>query len=240
MEETMILTPTTRRLAASAAAGLLVAGSIVLLDSSPALAAPTLHVSKTSGLADGEQITVYGTGFTASLQQIALGECIKNPTGPTDCNLSGGAQFTNADASGKTPTLTLKMAKSFSGHNCATEGCVIAAQILPSSASEEVVNANKASVTITFGGGTTTTAPTKTTTSTKSATATATSTTAAAGGATTGGGSTTSTTNAAALPTTGPGLEWATLLMIGAALLLPGVGLIAMLPARRRRIAQLR
>ncbi|WP_433382738.1 neocarzinostatin apoprotein domain-containing protein [Actinoplanes sp. CA-142083] len=227
---------TTRRLVASLAVGIALAATVVLVDGSPALAAPTLHVSKTKGLADGEQITVYGTGFTASLQQIAIGQCIKNPTGPTDCNLSGGSQFTNADASGKTPTLTLKMAKVFSGHNCAGVGCVIAAQILPSTNTPEIVNANKASVTITFGsgGGTTTTSPTKTsTTSTKTATATSSKTTAAAAGATT-------TTNSAALPTTGPGLEWATMLMIGAALLLPGVGLIAMLPVRRRRIAQLR
>src|SRR5215510_2958463 len=115
MEEVMRSNPTMRRLAASVATGMVLAGTVVLVDGSPALAAPTLHVSKTSGLADGEQITVYGTGFTASLQQIAIGQCIKNPVGPTDCNLSGGSQFTNADASGKTPTLTLKMAKTFGG-----------------------------------------------------------------------------------------------------------------------------
>src|SRR5689334_1296999 len=97
MEEPMALTLTTRRLLASAAAGVALAGTVVFVDGSPALAAPTLHVSKTTGLSDGEQITVYGTGFTKNLQQIAIGECVNNPTGPTDCNLSGGAQFTNAD-----------------------------------------------------------------------------------------------------------------------------------------------
>ncbi|GID90800.1 neocarzinostatin apoprotein domain-containing protein [Amorphoplanes digitatis] len=220
----MALTHITRRLAASAAAGLVLATMIVLVDGAPAAAAPTLHVSKTTGLADGEQITVYGTGFTKNLQQIALGQCIKNPKGPTDCNLSGGSQFTNADANGKTPTLTLKMAKEFSGHKCAGGGCVIAAQILPSTASEDVVNANKASVPITFGTG-----------STKTPTPTAT--TSPAAGATTGSTSAAGDDN---LPTTGPGLQWATILLIGAAFLLPGIGLIAVLPARRRRIAQLR
>ncbi|GAA2609399.1 neocarzinostatin apoprotein domain-containing protein [Paractinoplanes durhamensis] len=237
----MARTSVTRRLAASAAAGLALATTVVLVDSSPAFAAPTLHVSKTSGLTNGQQITVYGTGFTAGLQSIALGQCIKDPAGPTDCNLSGGAAFVNADAGGKTPTLTLKLATTFSGHTCGTSGCVIAAQILPSTATPEVVEANKAQVAITFSsGGTTTTAPTKT--STKTATATATATATKSTSATAGGGGTTSTTTAgsAALPATGPGLEWATMLMIGGALLLPGLGLIAMLPARRRRIAQLR
>jgi len=81
-------------------------------------------------------------------------------------------------------------------------------------------------VAITFSSGTSTTTATSTRTSTSPATA--------------GAGSTTSTSGSAALPTTGPGLEWATMLLIGAALLLPGLGLLAMLPARRRRIAQLR
>ncbi|GIF26124.1 hypothetical protein BJ973_003394 [Actinoplanes tereljensis] len=222
----MARTSLVRRLAASAAAGLALATAVVLVDSSPALAAPTLHISKTTGLADGESITVYGTGFTASLKSIALGQCIKDPTGPTDCNLSGGAAFVNADAGGKTKTLTLKLAKTFDDHACGTSGCVIAAQILPSSNSEEIVAANKAQVKITFGS----------TTTTKTTTAAATKTTTAAAAA----GATTTSTGSAALPTTGPGLEWATMLMIGAALLLPGLGLIAMLPARRRRIAQLR
>lgn len=206
-----------RRLAASIAAGLLAATGLVLLDGSPAAAKPTLHVSKTSGLKSGQSITVYGTGFTKNLTNIALGQCVKNPASSTDCNLSGGAEFVDSDASGKTRTVTLKLATTFSGHKCGTSGCVIAAQLLPSSNPASVVTANKVQVAITFVSttGTPTTSPTAATT------------TAAA---------TDTDTDTDALPKTGPGLEWATMGLIGTALLLPGLGLLAMLPARRRRL----
>ncbi|XVU21210.1 neocarzinostatin apoprotein domain-containing protein [Actinoplanes sp. CA-054009] len=232
-----------RSLALAAATGIAMAATVVLVDASPALAAPTLKVSKTTGLKDGEQITVSGTGFTKNLQQIAIGQCIKDVKGPADCNLSGGSQFTNADGTGKTPTLTLKMSKVFGGYDCTKVACVIAAQILPSSAPEETVNANRAAVAITFttGGGTTTKTPTPSATTkspstgggtTKTSSASSSSTTTAAGG--TGGDS---GTGGDALAKTGPGLEWATVVLIGGGLLLPGLGLIAILPARRRRMA---
>ncbi|GGR58484.1 hypothetical protein GCM10010168_91750 [Actinoplanes ianthinogenes] len=196
---------------------------MLLLDVSPAAAKPTLHVSKTSGLKNGDSITVYGTGFTKNLENIALGQCVKNPASSTDCNLSGGAEFVSSDAAGKTKTVTLKLATTFSGHSCGTNGCVIAAQLLPSSNPADVVAANKVQVAITFGsgsgsGGSTTAMP-------------ASSSTAATGS---------TTTDSGALPKTGPGLEWATMGLIGTALLLPGFGLLAMLPARRRRMAGVR
>ncbi|SNY75278.1 neocarzinostatin apoprotein domain-containing protein [Paractinoplanes atraurantiacus] len=229
-----------RSLALAAAAGIAMTATVVLVDASPALAAPTLKVSKTTGLKDGEQVTVSGTGFTKNLQQIAIGQCIKDVKGPADCNLSGGSQFTNADGTGKTPTLTLKMSKSFGGHDCAKVACVIAAQILPSSAPEETVNANRAAVAITFttGGGTATKAPTPTAT-TKSPSAGSTTTSSSASSSTTAAGGTggDGSTSGDALAKTGPGLEWATVVLIGGGLLLPGLGLIAVLPARRRRMA---
>ncbi|WP_436529394.1 neocarzinostatin apoprotein domain-containing protein [Actinoplanes sp. HUAS TT8] len=209
-----------KNLILSVAIGILAATGVVLVDGSPASAKPTLHVSRTSGLKSGQSITVYGTGFTKNLTNIALGQCIKNPASSTDCNLSGGAEFVDSDASGKTRTVTLKLATTFSGHKCGTTGCVIAAQLLPSSNPADVVAANKVQVAITFTGGTgTTTAPTTAATSTSSTSAAA-----------------TGTTDSDALPKTGPGLEWATMGLIGTALLLPGLGLLAMLPARRRRM----
>ncbi|WP_328477638.1 neocarzinostatin apoprotein domain-containing protein [Actinoplanes sp. NBC_00393] len=225
--------PRIRRLAAAVAAGLVCAGAVVLMTGTPAAAAPTLTVSKTSGLKDGDTVTVSGNGFTASLTNIALGQCIKDPATSTDCNLAGGAVFVNADASGNTAQISLKLATSFGGHDCGTDGCVIAAQILPSAAEPEVVEANKAQVPITFGGGgggpasptpskTTSPAATKTT---PAGTTTSRSSTPAAGGA---------------LPKTGPGQEWATVVLIGSALMLPGIGLLMLLPARRRRMAGFR
>lgn len=204
-----------KHLILSFAIGILAAAAVVLVDGSPASAKPTLHVSKTTGLKSGQSITVYGTGFTKNLSNIALGQCIKNPATSTDCNLSGGAEFVDSDASGKTRTVTLKLATTFGGHKCGTTGCVIAAQLLPSSNPDSVVKANKVQVAITFTSGTSTTSPTT------SSTGAATGTTAA---------------DSDSLPKTGPGLEWATMGLIGTALLLPGLGLIAMLPARRRRM----
>jgi hypothetical protein len=210
-----------RRLSAAVAAGLVCAGAVLFVQPAPALAAARLYVSKTSGIADGEKITVYGTGFTPGLTDLALGQCVKDPATATDCNLTGGAEFVSTDTSGKTKTLTLTMQKSFSGKSC-DNGCVVAAQLLPSSHTADEVAANKVQVTITFGSGT----------STKTATATSTKSSAAA--------TATTEDDSEALPRTGPGQEWATVVLIGSALLLPGAGLLLLLPARRRRIAGFR
>lgn len=206
----MVLDTFWRRLAAAAAAGLIGAGAVLFVQPAPALAAAKLHVSKTSGIADGEKITVYGTGFTPGLTDLALGQCVKNPATATDCNLTGGAEFVSTDTSGKTKTLTLTIQKSFTGKSC-DNGCVVAAQLLPSSHTAAEVAANKVQVTIKFASGT----------STATATATA--------------------DDSDALPKTGPGQEWATVVLIGSALLLPGAGLLLLLPAaRRRRVASFR
>ncbi|MEU4562812.1 neocarzinostatin apoprotein domain-containing protein [Actinoplanes sp. NPDC023936] len=223
-----------KRLAAATAAGLLCAAATLFLVSGPAAAKATLKVSKTTGLKDGDSITVSGTGFTKNLTDLALGQCVKNPKGPSDCNLAGGAVFAKTDGSGKTGTVTLKVAKSFSGKDCGTGGCVIAAQLLPSSHDAATVTANAVSVKITFGGGGGgTTATTKPATTTQTATTRPASSTSTAAAAAT-------TADDEALPKTGPGLEWATVVLIGTGLLLPGFGLLAMLPARRRRMAGFR
>ncbi|GAA3228028.1 neocarzinostatin apoprotein domain-containing protein [Dactylosporangium siamense] len=180
---------------------------IVPLGAAPAWAAPTLTVSKTTGLTDGASVTVGGSGFTPNLKQIAVGQCIEEVKGPTDCNLAGGSQFVNADAAGKLPTVTLKLAQKFGTFDCTKRTCVIAAQILPSGGNAGEIAANKASVKLTFG-----------------AAAAATTTQAAA-----------ATTEPTALPKTGPGDEPFVVLLAGSALLTVGVGLLVVLPARRRR-----
>ncbi|MBB5873328.1 hypothetical protein F4553_006762 [Allocatelliglobosispora scoriae] len=126
---------------------------------SAAWAAPTLTLSKSTGLADGERITVNGSGFTPSITQIAIGQCIAEVAGPTDCNLAGGAVFVNADATGRIPPTTLKLAVKFGSFDCTKRQCVIAAQLLPSSASDAIVKANKSSKKITFGTVKASTAP---------------------------------------------------------------------------------
>ncbi|WP_155371196.1 neocarzinostatin apoprotein domain-containing protein [Catellatospora vulcania] len=136
---------------ARAVAVLAVLAVSVPMIASPVAAKPVLTLSKSSGLSDGASITVNGSGFTANLKQIAIGQCIAEVKGPTDCNLAGGAQFVNADASGKIPTVTLRVAKKFGSFDCTKRQCVIAAQILPSSASDAIVKANATSTKISFG-----------------------------------------------------------------------------------------
>ncbi|MEV0454147.1 neocarzinostatin apoprotein domain-containing protein [Catellatospora methionotrophica] len=136
---------------ARAVAVLAVLAVSVPMIASPAAAKPVLTLSKATGLSDGTSITVNGSGFTANLKQIAIGQCIAEVKGPTDCNLAGGAQFVNADASGKIPSVTLRVAKKFGSFDCTTRQCVIAAQILPSSASDDIVKANATSTKISFG-----------------------------------------------------------------------------------------
>ncbi|WP_238006572.1 neocarzinostatin apoprotein domain-containing protein [Dactylosporangium sp. AC04546] len=195
------------RLALLAAFVVAALGTVVPLAASPAWAAPTLSVSKTTGLADGTSVTVNGSGFTPNLKQIAVGQCIENMKGPTDCNLAGGAQFVNADASGKLPTVTIKLAKKFGTFDCTQRTCVVAAQILPSGNNGGEVEKNKVAVKLSFGEAA---APT----------------TSAAAAA---------TAEATALPKTGPGDEPVVVVLAGTALLFLGVGLLVVLPARRRR-----
>lgn len=120
----------------------------------PASAAPTLTLSKSSGLKDGDRITVNGSGFKPGLTQIAIGQCIAEVTGPTDCNLAGGAQFVNADTNGRIPEVALKVAEKFGSFDCTKRQCVIAAQVLPSGNNSEDVAANKTSTRISFGTAT--------------------------------------------------------------------------------------
>ncbi|WP_027343166.1 neocarzinostatin apoprotein domain-containing protein [Hamadaea tsunoensis] len=198
----------TRRAAAALAAALLA----VFVLPPPAWSAPVLTLSKSSGLADGERITVSGRGFTANLKQIAIGECIAEVKGPTDCNLAGGAQFVNADATGKIPTITLKLAKKFATFDCTKRQCVIAAQLIPSAATPAEVAANKAATRISFGTPAASKSPTPATSRVASPT----------------------TSSSAGLAKTGPGDERWVLILAGTALALPGIGLLLLLPRRRR------
>ena len=147
----MQLIQTGRRAATMAALLIAALATLVLVDGSPAWAAAKLTVSKTTGLTDGAQITVSGNGFTPNMNTIAVGQCIKEVAGPSDCNLAGGSQFVNANAQGKFGPITIKVAKKFGSFDCTKRQCVIAAQILPSAGDAATVAANKTSVNISFG-----------------------------------------------------------------------------------------
>ncbi|WP_372727740.1 neocarzinostatin apoprotein domain-containing protein [Nocardioides sp.] len=114
-------------------------------------AAPALSVSATEGLTDGQTITVDGSGFAPNLKGIAVGQCRTGYVGPADCNLSGGATFRNADASGSIATVTLKLAVTFGDVDCLKEQCIMAAAPLPTTSGPEEVAANTVEVPLYFG-----------------------------------------------------------------------------------------
>ena len=141
------LLPTRVRLGLTALAVL----ATSLFAASPAWAAPALTVSATEGLSDGQTLTIDGSGFAANLKGIAVGQCRTGFTGPADCNLSGGATFRNADASGAIDQVTVKLSLKFGDVDCTVEQCVIAAEPLPTTSSPEEVAANSVEIPIFFG-----------------------------------------------------------------------------------------
>jgi hypothetical protein len=132
-------------------ASILASLGLVLGMAAPAFAAPTLTVSATEGLTDGQTITIEGGGFAPNLKGIAVGQCRVGFTGPADCNLSGGATFRNADADGNIDSVTVKLAIKFADVDCTVEQCIIAAEPLPTTSGPEEVAANSVEVPIYFG-----------------------------------------------------------------------------------------
>ncbi|KHL15797.1 neocarzinostatin family protein [Mumia flava] len=200
--------------------GALALGVVMLVAAPAASAAPQLDVSETTGLSDGQSITVDGSGFDPNLEGIAVGQCKEGFTGPSDCNLQGGATFRNADGSGTIATVTLKLAESFNGIDCTTQQCVIGAAPLPTASSQAVVDANTAIVPLEFGaaaggGAEEASAPAEAPAQAPAEAAPA-------------------QADAGALPKTGPTDSLPVLLLAGAALVLPGAALMLALPSRRR------
>jgi len=180
---------------------------VVLVTAPPSFAAPTLNVSATTGLTDGQIITISGSGFDANLESIAIGQCKAGYVGPADCNTLGGAQFKNADASGNVASFTIKVAEKFGSTDCTKQQCVIAAAPLPTNTDAAKIKANTYIVNISFG-----------------AAATADPTAAA----------TTQPTDTSTLPKTGAGDSMPVLMLGATALLAGGVGLMLLVPGRRR------
>ncbi|WP_372734371.1 neocarzinostatin apoprotein domain-containing protein [Nocardioides sp.] len=125
--------------------------AIVIGVAAPAFAAPSLVVSATEGLTEGQTITIDGSGFAPNLKGIAVGQCRVGFTGPADCNLSGGATFRNADADGNIDQVTVKVSLKFGDVDCTVEQCIIAAEPLPTTSGPEEVAANSVSIPIYFG-----------------------------------------------------------------------------------------
>jgi hypothetical protein len=184
--------------------------AVVLITAPPSFAAPTLDVSATTGLTDGQIITISGSGFEANLSSIAIGQCSEDYVGPADCNTSGGAQFKNADASGNVSSFTIKVSESFGSVDCTKEQCVIAAAPLPTNADDATIAANTYVVDISFGAAAEPSASTSATTAPAD------------------------TDTDATLPKTGAGDSVPVLMLGASALLAAGIGVMLLVPGRRR------
>lgn len=125
---------------------------LVVLTASPAAAAPTLTISATTGLTDGQRVDISGSGFEPNLTSIAIGQCVEGYTGPADCNTNGGATFRNADASGNVAQFTITVKAKFGAHDCTKVQCVIAGAPLPNATDQATVDANTYIAKISFGG----------------------------------------------------------------------------------------
>jgi hypothetical protein len=180
---------------------------VVIVTAPPSFAAPTLNVSATTGLTDGQIITISGSGFAANMQSIAIGQCKTGYVGPADCNTLGGAQFKNADASGNVASFTIKVAERFGSTDCTEQQCVIAAAPLPTNTDEAAIKANTYVVDISFGAAASA-APTTT--------------------------ASTQPTDTSALPKTGAGDSMPVLMLGATALLAGGIGVMLLVPGRRR------
>jgi hypothetical protein len=133
--------------------------SVAALAAAPAHAEPAapavLHVSATTGLADGQRVTVSGSGFQPGLAAVAVGLCKQGYTnGLNDCDLNGGAGFVNIAADGTFKTLTLTLHPRFKAIDCLQQQCEVAAAPLPGTEPVAVITANTAVTLMAFTGAT--------------------------------------------------------------------------------------
>ncbi|MCM6771927.1 neocarzinostatin apoprotein domain-containing protein [Nocardia sp. CDC159] len=117
--------------------------------------AAALRVSASTGLTEGQRITVDGSGFRPGLAAVAVGLCREGFTsGLRDCDLDGGATFVNIGGDGTFPTVTLTARPRFNDIDCLRQRCVIAAAPLPGTEPAAVIAANSAAVPVDFAGST--------------------------------------------------------------------------------------
>ena len=97
----------------AAAAALLV----VLVTAPPSFAAPTLTVSATTGLTDGQTITISGSGFDPNLSSIAIGQCIDGLHRPRPtATPAGGATFRTPTPAATVAAFTIVVKEKFGEH----------------------------------------------------------------------------------------------------------------------------
>ncbi|TDC70248.1 LPXTG cell wall anchor domain-containing protein [Actinomadura sp. GC306] len=133
------------------------AGACVLAFAPPALAAPQINASKTTGLKVGDTITVQVTGMSPNETFVTLGQCKPGPKLPNDCagQDTGGAILGATDAQGNFVTkdgskdAKIKLVAEAGGADCtAKAGACVLAVTAPGNQGP-----NTAEIPLTFTGG---------------------------------------------------------------------------------------
>ncbi|WP_411104285.1 neocarzinostatin apoprotein domain-containing protein [Streptomyces sp. cmx-4-9] len=135
-------------------AALAAAAVLALTGAGPAADGATVRVSAATGLTEGQEITVDGTGFRPGLTSVAVGLCKKGYTGNKDCDLGGGARLVTIGSDGVLPRVTLTVHAGFAGIDCRSTPCVVGVAPLPSGTPPALAAANSVQVAVGFAGGT--------------------------------------------------------------------------------------
>jgi hypothetical protein len=122
-----------RTLAATTVFAVATLGALLGFAGPASAAGPTVTVSPSSGLTNGQNVTVKGSGFTANYPQMVVVQCAATATGANGCNVND-VKFPKADANGAF-TVTLTVRSKFGSTDCTKVECIVQAHegINPSS-----------------------------------------------------------------------------------------------------------
>ena len=219
--------PQLRRLL-TVALGVFALGTGLIMLAAPAMAAPGLSVTPSSGLSDGQSVSVYGTGFAANAANINVVQCQTGSTSANSCNIAGGQFFQHTDASGAF-TVSIAVQASFGSVNCTTVTCMIVAH-----AGTDPNSGTTAMMNISFGAAATSSTPAGTPTVSGGASATSRSTPGSGVEATSATGANPTGANTGHGVNTNPPLLAGLLAALGVLLLVAGLGASRLLSRRAR------
>ncbi len=174
----------TLRKALAALTTLGLASALLVLCAAPASAAtPMILVSPSSGLHDGQTVTVSVSGFSpnvSGVNGVNIVECPASGASQSACNINGAKLLQSTDANGAfTVQLTLK--SSLGSIDCTKAACVVVAH-----EGTDPNSGNTAQQSISFAGASAPTSSAPTTSATSAGNGTGTTTPAPGGGAPTG------------------------------------------------------
>jgi hypothetical protein len=117
----------------------------IALSPAAGAAAPAITVSPSSGLSDGQSVTVHGSGYSANVKTINVIQCPVSGAGQNSCNVPDAKLFQSTDGSGSF-TVQLVVRAKLGSIDCTKVACMIDAHEGTSATS-----GNDASVVLHFG-----------------------------------------------------------------------------------------